>query len=137
VAEGQALQQKLTEVEHMLTDKVRQLSDRTKEVSQDAQDRAQLIRWVGQLDRCFTSVINSKRWQLGHSLATVSRKIRFQPPLPLPQEHWESLMKEFAAWRKAGEDRNKARQIPPKPASGPSAAALPAPARPAGKGNLT
>lgn len=136
VSEGQALQQKLIETERQLADRQQQLSVRTTEVHQYVQDSAQLSRWIGLFDRCFVSVINSKRWQLGHALAAFFRKIRFKPPLPMPQESWESIMKEFTAWKKAKEARNKTGQLPSKPVSGPSAAVLPAVALQGGKGSL-
>ena len=150
-AEGKAFQQKLTKTEQALAaaegrsialeqkllGTERLLTGRTSEVRQYAQDSVQLARWIGLFDRCFVSVINSKRWRLGHALAAYSRKIRFKPPLPMPQEHWESVMKEFTAWKKAGEDRKKTGQIPPKPASGLPAAVLPALVLQAGKGSLT
>jgi primosomal protein N'' len=138
-AEGKAFQQRLTKTEQALADAGRRglaMAQELIEMRQHARDSTQLVRWIGLFDRCFVSVINSKRWRLGHALAAYSRKIRFKPPLPMPQEYWESVMKEFAAWNKAGEDSNKAGQIPPKPASGPSAAVLSAPALQAGKGSL-
>jgi hypothetical protein len=134
--EGQALQQQLIKAKQLLTDREQQLSAYTNEMRQYAQDSAQLSRWIGLFDRCFVSVISSKRWQLGHALAAYSRKIRFKPPLPMPQEYWESVMKEFSAWKKAREERSKRGQLPSRPASRPSAAVLPALALQAGKENL-
>jgi GT2 family glycosyltransferase len=97
------LRQELVVAKRQLATKEQQLSARADELRQFAQDRAQLLRWIGQLDRGVAHVLQSKQWRLGHALASLYRKIRFRSPLPLPHEHWAEIMEELETWRNARE----------------------------------
>jgi spore maturation protein CgeB/GT2 family glycosyltransferase len=105
-AEGTRLQHKLIESERLLASREQQLSVRTNELRQSARDSARLLGWISQLDRAFVSVINSQRWRLGHALAVLYRKIRFKPPLPMPQDYVNNLREEIRIWRGDFDKRN-------------------------------
>jgi hypothetical protein len=107
-------EQQLSEKEHQLSlrdselrQKEQQLSVRDSELRQNAQDITQLMGWIEQLDHGFQVVLDSNRWKLGHTLGALYRKIRFKPPMPMPQEYWHNIMERFETWRRIFESRPK------------------------------
>lgn len=94
-----ALRQQLIEGERLLAEKEQQIVVFANERQQYTRDRDQLLGWLGQLDRAFVSVVTSQRWKIGHTLASLYRKVRFKPPLPMPHDSVNKLREDLRVWK--------------------------------------
>jgi GT2 family glycosyltransferase len=100
-----ALRQELREVKGLIVDREQRLSACLDDIQQSTRDIARLAGWLGRLDRGFANIINSKRWQLGHTLASLYRKILLKPPLPQPHELLRNLREQVRTWQVADDRR--------------------------------
>lgn len=97
--------QKEFELERALEENRQLLSQLRTELRHREQDIDKLQRWLERFDHGFSDILHSKRWKLGHALAALYRQLCGKPPLPMPQEHQQHLMKQVRAWQESFRDR--------------------------------
>ena len=112
-AEVARLQGALNKTEQIVAEKEEQFAKARNDLQLYAQDTAKLSRWIEELDQVIESIFQSQRWKLGHNASALWRKVRFKPPLLIPQNFCNEILTRFYAWQADAGKRRKSLFPPP------------------------